>query len=40
MSLINYSTFPAIGYKGTDTHKTEFHVATVRVTYDIKNNVS
>lgn len=36
MSLINYSTFPAIGYKGTDTHKTEFHVAAARVTYDIK----
>lgn len=36
MSLVNYSTFPAISYKGTDIHKSEFHVVTARITYDIK----
>ncbi|MEG0279427.1 MAG: DUF2169 domain-containing protein [Morganella sp. (in: enterobacteria)] len=36
MSFINYSIFPAISFKGTNNHKSEFHIVTARVTYDIK----
>lgn len=36
MGFINYSIFPAISFKGTDNHKSEFHIVTARITYDIK----